>query len=189
MNRITTADFQKGMYIEFKGEPHQIVEFQHVNPGKGSAFVRTKLKSLKTGRTQEFTYKSGEQVELLEIYTQEMQYLYKEGETYHFMDNRSYEQFAIPARVLGNLIHFLRENDTYQVMVYSGEAIGVRLPKKVKLKVVETEEAVKGNTVSGATKSAKLETGVTVQVPLFIKEGDLVSVDPETEEYVERVSG
>lgn len=189
MSKITTADFQKGIFIEFKGEPHQIVEFQHVNPGKGSAFVRTKLKSLKTGRTQEFTYKSGEQVEQLEIFTQEMQYLYKEGETYHFMDNRSYEQFAIPQHVLDNLTHFLKENETYQVLVYNNETIGVRFPKKVRLRVVETEEAVKGNTVSGATKAAKLETGVTIQVPLFIKEGDLVSVDPETEEYVERVSG
>ena len=189
MAKITTSDFQKGMYVEFKGEPHQIVEFQHVNPGKGSAFVRTKVKSLKTGKAQEFTYKSGEQVEQLEIFTQEMQYLYKEGETYHFMDNQSYEQFAIPEYVLGNLTHFLKENDTYQVMVYEGVAIGVRFPKKVRLKVVETEDAVKGNTVSGATKAAKLETGVTVQVPLFIKVGDLVSVDPETEEYIERVSG
>lgn len=189
MSRITTANFQKGMYIEFKGEPHLIVEFQHVNPGKGSAFVRTRVKSLKTGRVQEFTYKSGESVEQLEIFTQEMQYLYKEGETYHFMDNRSYEQMGILGQVLGNLIHYLKDNEIYQVLVHEGQAIGVRLPKKIRLKVIETEEAVKGNTVSGATKLAKLETGATVQVPLFIKEGDTVSVDPETDTYVERVSG
>ena len=196
MSKISTADFSKGMFIEFRGEPHQIVEFQHVNPGKGSAFVRARVKSLKTGRVQEFTYKSGETVEQLEIFTQEMQYLYKEGlpageagETYHFMNNRNYEQMAIAGEVLGNLTHYLKDNEIYQVLVYEGQALGVRFPKKVRLKVMETEDAVKGNTVSGATKSAKLETGATIQVPLFIKEGDLVSVDPETDAYVERVSG
>lgn len=196
MSKITTADFAKGMYIEFKGEPHQIVEFQHVNPGKGSAFVRTRVKSLKSGRVQEFTYKSGESVTQLEIFTREMQYLYKEGlpvgetsETYHFMDNRNYEQMSISGDVLGNLTHYLKDNEIYQVLVYKGQALGVRFPKKIRLKVVETEEAVKGNTVSGATKAAKLETGVNIQVPLFIKVDDLVSVDPETNTYVERVSG
>lgn len=188
MSSITTADFLKGMYIEFKGEPHQIVEFQHVNPGKGSAFVRTRVKSLKTGRVQEFTYKSGEGVEQLDIFTQEMQYLYKEGEKYNFMDNQSYEQISISQAVLGNLTHYLKENEIYQVLVYNGEALGVRLPKKIRLKVVETEDAAKGNTVSGAMKPAKLETGATIQVPLFIREGDTVSVDPETNQYIDRVS-
>lgn len=189
MSRITTADFQKGMYIEFKSEPHQIVEFQHVNPGKGSAFVRTKLKSLKTGRTQEFTYKSGEEVEQLDIFTREMQYLYKENENFVFMDDRTYEQLSVPGAVLGNLANFLKENETYQLLIYNDVAIGVRFPKKVRLTVVETEDAVRGNTVSGATKPAKLETGVIIQVPLFIKEGDVVGVDPEAGEYVDRVIG
>lgn len=189
MTKITTADFRKGMFIEFKGEPHQIVEFQHVNPGKGSAFVRTRLKSLKTGRVQEFTYKSGEGVEELSINTREMQYLYQEGENYHFMDNTSYEQFSVPQRVLNHYVSFLKVNETYQLLVYENTVIGARFPKKVRLKVIETEDAVKGNTVSGATKPARFETGITIQVPLFIKVGDTVSVDPETSSYVERVSG
>lgn len=189
MSNITTADFQKGMYIKFKNEPHQVVEFQHVNPGKGSAFVRTKLKSLKTGRTQEFTFKSGEEVEQLDIFTREMQYLYKENDSFVFMDDRTYEQLQVAGQILGTLANFLKENETYQLLIYNDAAVGVRLPKKVRLKVIETEEAVKGNTVSGATKPAKLETGVVVQVPLFIKEGDVVGVDPEAGEYVDRVSG
>ena len=188
MSKITTADFQKGMFIEFKSEPHQIVEFQHVNPGKGSAFVRTKVKSLKTGRVQEFTYKSGESAEQLDINTREMQYLYKEVEKYVFMDNESYEQFTVLAQVLGHYADFLKENEIYQLLVYGEDVIGVRFPKKVRLKVIETEDAVKGNTVSGATKEAKLETGVMIQVPLFIKVGDVVGVDPELAEYVDRVN-
>ncbi len=189
MSKITTADFRKGAFIKFKEEPHLIVEFQHVNPGKGSAFVRTRLKSLKTGRTQEFTYKSGEGVEELEINTREMQYLYKEGDNYQFMDNQNYEQYALSKNLLGDYAGFLKENDIYQVLVFEGTAIGIRFPKKVRLKVVETEDAAKGNTVSGATKPAKLETGVSIQVPLFIKVGDVVGIDPEAGEYVDRASG
>lgn len=188
MGRITTADFRKGMYVEFKDVPHQIVEFQHVNPGKGSAFVRTRLKSLKTGRVQEFTYKSGEGVEELQINTREMQYLYKEGEAYNFMDNETYEQLSVGQDILGHYVDFLKENETYQLLVYAGSIIGMRFPKKVSLKVIETDDAVKGNTVSGATKEAKLETGVTIQVPLFIKEGETVNVDPETSTYVDRLN-
>ena len=186
MSKTTTADFHKGMFIEFKGEPHQIVEFQHVNPGKGSAFVRTRVKSLKTGKVQEFTYKSGESVEELEIFTREMQYLYREGDAYHFMDNQNYEQLAIGRGILGDFTNFLKENEIYQILVFEDEAIGVRFPKKVWLKVTETDDAAKGNTVSGATKQAKLETGAMIQVPLFIKEGDTIGIDPEAGEYVER---
>lgn len=188
MSKITTADFHKGMFVEFKNEPYQIVEFQHVNPGKGSAFVRTKLKGLKSGRTQEFTYKSGETVEELSILTREMQYLYKENQAYVFMDNETYEQLSVSEAVLGSYSLFLKENETYQLLVFENTIVGARFPKKVRLKVVETEDAVKGNTVSGATKSAKLETGATIQVPLFIKTGDTVGVDPETGTYQDRVS-
>lgn len=189
MSRITTADFHKGMFIKFKDEPYQIVEFQHVNPGKGSAFVRTKLKGVKNSKSQEFTFKSGESVEELSINTREMQYLYQQGEDFCFMDNRSFEQLTIQADVLGNLTKFLKENEIYQILIFEEVAIGVRFPKKIRLKVIETEDAVKGNTVSGALKPAKLETGVTIQVPLFIKAGDLVAIDPELGEYVERSSG
>lgn len=177
------------MFIKFKDEPYQIVEFQHVNPGKGSAFVRTKLKGVKNDKAQEFTFKSGEGVEELSINTREMQYLYKEGDLYHFMDNFNYEQLSVSKGLLGVYTQFLKENDIYQIMVYEDAAIGIRFPKKVRLKVMETEDAVKGSTISGAMKPAKLETGVSIQVPLFIKVGDVVGVDPEIGEYVDRVSG
>lgn len=186
MSKITTNDFKKGIFVQFKGEPSQIVEFQHVNPGKGSAFVRTRLKSLKTGRVQEFTYKSGESVDDVDINTREMQYLYKEGNAFIFMDNESYEQYTVSAEVMGQYGGYLKENQTYQIMILDDIAVGVRFPKKVRLLVTETEEAVKGNTLSGATKPATLETGVVIQVPLFIKEGELISVDPDTQTYVER---
>ena len=186
MSRITTADFRKGMFIEFKNEPHQIVEFQHVNPGKGSAFVRTRLKGLKTGKVQDFTYKSGETAEEISINTRELQYLYKEGDNYNFMDPRSFEQFSVSSKILANYTGFLKEGEIYQILVMNETAVGVRFPKRVRLKVAETEDAVKGNTVSGATKPAKLETGIVVQVPLFVKTGDTINVDPETGSYIDR---
>lgn len=188
MSKISTAQFHKGIFIEFKGEPYQIMEFQHVNPGKGSAFVRTKLKSFKTGKTLEFTFKSNETVNEVPIITREMQYLYRQGDSYIFMDNRDYEQLTVTKDILGDYVNFFKENEIYQILVHDGQGVGVRFPKKVRLKVVETEDAVKGNTVSGATKPAKLETGVTIQVPLFIKVGDVVGVDPELSEYVDRAN-
>ncbi len=186
MSVITTSQFQKGMFIEFRGEPHQIVEFQFVNPGKGSAFVRTKLKALKTGKVQEFTYKSGESVEEVPVITREMQYLYNEGTAYVFMDNRTYEQFSVPESMLGTYVNYLRANDVYQILVHSDEVVGLRFPKKVRLVVTEAEEGAKGNTVTGATKTVTVETGAVVTVPLFIKKGDTIAVDPETGTYVER---
>jgi len=186
MSTISTADFAKGIFIEFKGEPHQIVETTHVNPGKGSAFVRTRLKSLKTGKVQEFTYKSGESVTEIPVATQEMQYLYKEADTYLFMDNTSYEQFAIPEAMMGNYANYLKPNDVYQVLVNGDQAVGLRFPKKVRLKVTQATDGARGNTVSGATKTVIVETGAVVTVPLFIKEGETIAIDPETGEYLER---
>jgi elongation factor P len=186
MAKITTANFKKGIFIEFRGEPNQITEFQFVNPGKGSAFVRAKLKSLKTGKVIEFTYKSGESVEELPISTREMQYLYKENDSYVFMDNFSYEQFNISAGLLEDFIKYLKPNDAYQVLVYGEEAVGIRFPKKVWLKVTDAEEGAKGNTSTGATKTVGVETGATVTVPLFIKQGDTIGIDPETGAYLER---
>lgn len=129
MATITTADFKKGTFVVFKNEPHQIVEFQHVNPGKGSAFVRTKLKSLTSGKVQEFTYKSGESVEELPVETHEMQYLYPEGDGFVFMDNFSYDQVTVPSGLLGDFVKYLKPNDTYQVLVHEDEAVGIRLPR------------------------------------------------------------
>jgi elongation factor P len=186
MSTISTADFKKGIFIIFKDDPHQIVEFQHVNPGKGSAFVRTRLKSLKTGKVQDFTYKSGEQVTEVPVETHEMQYLYKEGEAYMFMDNMTYEQYGVPVAMIGDFSLYLRENDTYQVLIHGENAVGIRLPKKVRLKVVEAADGAKGNTATGATKTVKVETGAVVTVPLFIKEGDVIAIDPETNSYLER---
>lgn len=186
MSTITTAQFKKGMFIEFKDEPHLICDMQFVNPGKGSAFVRTKLKSLKSGKVQEFTFKSGESSEELPIVTREMQYLYKEGEEYVFMDNFSFEQCNISSAMLGEFVKYLKANDVYQVLMFDETAVGIRFPKKVWLKVTEADEGAKGNTVSGATKTVVVETGAVVTVPLFIKEGDTIGIDPETNSYLER---
>lgn len=174
------------MFIEFKNEPHQIVEFQHVNPGKGSAFVRTKLKSLKSGKVQEFTYKSGESVVEVPVATQEMQYLYKEGDGYVFMDNKTYEQFSVPELMLGDYTKYLKPNDTYQILVNNDEVVGLRFPKKVRLLVTEAEEGARGNTATGATKTVVVETGAVITVPLFIKQGEVIAIDPETGTYLER---
>jgi elongation factor P len=187
MATISTADFKKGLFVTFKNEPHSIIEFQHVNPGKGSAFVRARLKSLKTGKVQEFTYKSGESVEELPVETHEMQYLYPEGDGYVFMDNRTYDQVTVPKILIGNFVRFMKENDTYQVLTHNDKAIGVRLPKKVRLLVTEAEEGgAKGNTIGGAMKAVVVETGAVVNVPLFIKQGEIIAIDPETGSYVER---
>ena len=186
MATISTAQFRKGIFIEFKDEPHQIVEFQHVNPGKGSAFVRTRLKSLKTGRVQEFTYKSGESVTEVPVETHEMQYLYKENAGYVFMDNRSFEQFTVPETIISDFVPYIKENETYQVLVHGDAVVGMRFPKKVYLKVTEADSGSRGNTATSATKTVKVETGLTVTVPLFIKEGDTIAVDPESGSYLER---
>ncbi|MBI3379651.1 elongation factor P [Candidatus Gottesmanbacteria bacterium] len=188
MGKISTADFQKGMFIEYKDEPHQIVDLTFVNPGKGSAFVRTKLKSVKTGRVQEFTYKSGESAQELPVEVHEMQYLYKESDKYIFMNNRNYEQTSLSEGIIGNFSKFLKEGDTQQILIYEGKAIGMRFPKKVRLLVTEAEEGAKGNTVMGAKKMVRVETGVELAVPLFIKKGDVVAIDPETGEYLQRES-
>lgn len=184
---INTGDFQKGIFVIFKNEPHQIVEFQHVNPGKGSAFVRTKLKALKTGRVQEFTYKSGESVEDYPVETHEMQFIYKEADKYIFMDNFNYNQYELPQTMIGDYVNYLLSNETYQVLVHDEEAVGMRFPKKVRLKVIEAEEGAKGDTVSGGgSKIAVMETGLKVTVPLFIKAGEKIAIDTETGSYLER---
>lgn len=186
MSKITTSDFKKGNFILFKEQPHQIVEFQHVNPGKGSAFVRTRLKSLSTGRVQEFTYKSGESVEEVPINTREMQYLYKELEGFVFMDNQTYNQITLSKDLVGTFSQYIKEGDTYQILVYEDAGVGIRIPKKVRLKVTEAVEGAKGNTQTSATKTVTIETGATITVPLFIKEGEMIAIDPDTGTYIER---
>lgn len=188
MAKIMTSDFQKGMFIEYRGQPHQIVEFQFVNPGKGSAFVRTKLKNVKSGRVYEFTYKSGESAKEIPVNVREMQYLYKADEQFVFMDRFTYEQLTLGKDIIGTFSSFLKESEIYQIYVYENQAIGMRYPQKVKLKVTASEDAVKGNSVTGAKKMVTVETGAQIAVPLFIKEGDTISIDPATGAYVERLS-
>ncbi|OGG08609.1 elongation factor P [Candidatus Gottesmanbacteria bacterium RBG_16_43_7] len=187
MATITTAEFRKGIVIEFKDRPYQITEFQHVNPGKGSAFVRTKLKSLKSGRAQEFTFKSGESVVEIPVETHEMQYLYTEGDGgYVFMDNYTYHQYSVRASLLGGFTAYLRPNDSYQMLIHDDTVVGIRLPKKVRLAVTEADEGARGNTATAATKVVTVETGLKVTAPLFIKVGDVIAIDPESGTYLER---
>jgi len=174
------------MCIIFKDEPCLVVEKNFVSPGKGSAFFRTKLKNLKTKNVLEFTFKSGERIEEAHLQSVEFQYLFDDGNNFTFMNPRTYEQIIINDQMLGNFKNFLKDGDLYQFYMLEGEPVSVRAPQKVTLKVIEAENAVKGNTVSGATKPVKVETGYELQVPLFIKEGDTIIINTETGEYVER---
>ena len=184
---ISTSDFKTGLTIEFDNEIYTIVEFQHVKPGKGAAFVRTKLKNRRSGAIVEKTFRSGEKVEKAHIEKREMQYLYNEGNDYYCMNTETYDQIAIPADQLGeDNIKFLKENMLIQVMIYKEETIGIDLPNSVVLKVIETEPGVKGDTASNVTKAATVETGAVIRVPLFVNEGDELVIDTRTGEYISR---
>ena len=184
---ISTSDFKTGMTIEFDNEIYTIVEFQHVKPGKGAAFVRTKLKNRRSGAIVEKTFRSGEKVEKAHIEKKEMQYLYSEGSDYYFMNTETYDQIALSAVQLGeDNIKFLKENMLIQVMLYKEETIGIDLPNTVILKVIETEPGVKGDTASNVTKAATVETGAVIRVPLFVNEGDELVIDTRNGEYVSR---
>lgn len=185
---IDTSEFRKGLKIEIDGEPYEIVEFQHVKPGKGSAFVRTTIRSLLSGRVLQPTLKSGEKVGKPDIEDKEMQYLYLQGEDYYFMDTKNYEQTFLSEKVLGDNKNFLKENINVSVLFYNGKAIGVTLPNSVDLKVTKCDPGVRGDTVSGAMKPATLETGYTVNVPLFINEGDVLKIDTRDGKYLTRVA-
>ena len=164
-----------------------MVEFQHVKPGKGGAFVRTKLKSLLTGNVLEKTFRSGEKVGKPQLEEKEMQYLYSSDKQYHFMDTETYEQLFLTEDQLGNSRNYLQENIVAKVLFYNGQPIGVELPIFVELRIVETDPGVRGDTASGGTKPAVLETGATVQVPLFLNIDDTIKVDTRSGEYIERV--
>lgn len=182
----TTQDFRNGLKIEYEGDPYVIVEFQHVKPGKGGAFVRTKIKNLLTGRVLDPTFKSGDKVGKPDMDEKEMQFLYKEGTHYTFMDNTSYEQALVDQAALGDAANWLKENCNCSVLFWNGKAIAISLPNFVVLKIVECEPGVRGDTATGATKPAKLETGATVNVPLFVNEGEQIRIDTRTGAYVER---
>jgi elongation factor P len=184
---ISTNDFRTGVKIEVDGELYSVIEFQHVKPGKGAAFVRTKLRNLRTGAVIERTFRAGEKVPQVRVERREMQYLYNDGENYVFMDTSNYEQLSLRKEQLEDAAKFLKEDMVVYVLLHEGETIGVELPNFVDLKVVRTEPGVRGDTVSGGSKPATLETGAVVQVPLFIEEGDVIRIDTRTGEYMERV--
>jgi len=182
----STPDFRRGLKIEINNEPYTIVEFQHVKPGKGGAFVRTKLKNLLNGRVVDKTFRSGEKVGKPDMEEKEMQFLYKDDE-YHFMDNSSYEQIALSGEVIGDSKNFLQENTNVTILFYQNRPINLELPIFVELEVVEAEPGVKGDTASGASKPVTVETGAKIQVPLFIEDGDRLKIDTRSGEYIERV--
>lgn len=184
----STSDFRRGLRILYEGQPYVIVDFQHHKPGKGAAVVRTKLKNLLTGQVIDPTFRSGDKVGRPDLEDKEVQYLYTAEGVYHFMDPSSYEQYEISGDVLGDATKFLVENMTCSVLFYEGKAISIDLPNHVVLEVVECDPAVRGDTVTGATKPAKLSGGHVVQVPLFINEGDKLKIDTRTGEYIERAS-
>ncbi|NLZ38867.1 MAG: elongation factor P [Firmicutes bacterium] len=184
---ISTSDFRTGLTIELGGEVYIIIDFQHVKPGKGAAFVRTKLKNIKSGATTERTFRAGEKVERAIMDRREMQYLYNSGDEYFMMDTESYEQISLSREQLGNDVKYLKENMLINVLFYQGQLIGIELPYFVELTVVDTEPGIKGDTASGGSKPATLETGLVVQVPFFINVGDVLRIDTRTGEYIERV--
>lgn len=181
-----TSNFRRGLKIEFKDEPYVIVEFQHVKPGKGGAFIRTKLKNLVTGRVLDETFRSGDKVNRPDLEEKEVQYLYLDGDMYHMMDMTTYEDIPFGADVVGDSASFMQENANIQALFYNGQPVAIELPIFVELAITETDPGVKGDTASGGTKPATLETGAVVQVPLFLSEGDVIKVDTRTGEYVER---
>lgn len=183
-----TADFRKNLKIMVEGQPYVIVDFQHVKPGKGNQFSRTKLRNLLTGQNLERTFKSGEKFEVPNVENIEMTYLYKDDNGFNFMNQSNYEQMSMMEHEIGDAKDFLTENLAVFITIYNDKAVNVEVPKAVNLKVAFTEPGIKGDRVSGATKPATLETGFVVNVPLHINEGDLLRIDTTTGEYVERVN-
>lgn len=182
-----TSDFRNGLIIKFKNDLYSIVEFQHVKPGKGGAFVRSMLKNLKTGKVLDNTFRAGEKVEVVRVERKKYQYLYRDGESLVCMDNETFEQLHIPIELFGDSVNYLKESEEVEILFNGTEIISVDTPIFAILKVVETEPGFKGNTATGAVKPAKMETGAQINVPLFINVNDVLKVDTRTGEYVERV--
>ncbi len=184
---ISTSDFRKGLKVGFKDEPYEIVDFQHVKMGRGGAIVRTKMKNLKTGNVLEETFRSGEKLETPHLEEKAMQYLYAEDDLHYFMDTETYEQVPLTTKQLSDAKKFLKENMVVKILYYREEPLTVELPTFVELIVAKTEPGFKGDTASGGSKPATLETGAVVRVPFHINEGDVIKVDTRTSEYIERV--
>ncbi len=188
MATTDTSQFRNGLKLELDGQPFTMIYFQHVKPGKGGAFVRTKVKNLLNGRTIERTFRSGEKVETADVEEKTMQYLYNDGESLIFMDQETFDQIPMPPEVIGDQIEFMMENMNVEVLFWRGKPVNMQLPNYIESKVVKSDPGVKGDTSSGASKPATLECGATINVPLFIKEGDVLRVDTRTREYSERVN-
>ena len=184
---ISAGEFRNGVTFKLQGNVFQIVEFQHVKPGKGAAFVRTKLKNVITGGVVEKTFRSTEKMPKAHIERKDYEYLYNDGDLFYFMDQESYEQMPLSSKELGDSLKFVKENMVVKVLSYKGSVFGVEPPTFVELEVTETEPGFKGDTSTGATKPATLETGATIMVPLFVDQGDFIRVDTRTGEYMERV--
>lgn len=183
---ISVNDLKTGLTIETDGSIWRVVDFQHVKPGKGAAFVRSKLRNLRSGAIQEKTFRAGEKVGKAQIDNRKMQYLYADGSSHVFMDNNTYDQVELQADQLEHELQFLQENMNVTIIMYEGETLGVQLPKTVELKVTESEPGIKGDTATGATKEATLETGLTIQVPLFVNKGDVLVINTDEGAYVSR---
>ena len=185
-----TTDFRKGLKIEVDGKPYVIILSQHVNPGKGSAFVRTRLKNLETGQVLERTFKAGvDTVERPDLEEKEMEYMYTDQEGFHFMDQRTYESIYLTPEQVGEAKDYLQEGIKLAILYYNGKPLSLELPNFVVLKVAQTDPGLKGDTASGGSKKAVMETGAQINVPLFVKEGELLKIDTRNGEYVERVKG
>lgn len=184
---ISAGDFKNGITIEVEGNVFQIMEFQHVKPGKGAAFVRTKLKNIISGGVVEKTFRPTEKFPQARIDRKEMQYLYKDGDLYYFMDTENYEQTMLNEDEVGNAMLFVKENEMVKICSYNGNVFAVEPPLFVELEITDTEPGFKGDTATGATKPATVETGATVAVPLFVNQGDTIKIDTRTAEYLSRV--
>ncbi|MHC1750364.1 MAG: elongation factor P [Cellulosilyticaceae bacterium] len=183
---ISAGDFRNGVTIEYEGNLFQIIEFQHVKPGKGAAFVRCKLRNIRTGGVIEKTFRPSEKVPKAHIDRKDMQYLYSDGDLFHFMDQSTYDQIAINASSVGDSLKFVKENEVVKVVSHEGVVFDIEPPLSVELKITETEPGVKGDTATGATKAAIVETGAKVMVPLFIEEGEVIRIDTRSGEYTGR---
>jgi len=184
---ISAGDFRNGVTIELEGNVYQIIEFQHVKPGKGAAFVRTKLKNIKSGGVIEKTFRPTEKCPKAHIDRKDMQYLYSDGELYNFMDVETYDQIALNADVIGDSLKFVKENEMCKIASHNGNVFAVEPPLFVELLITECEPGVKGDTATGATKPCTVETGATLNVPLFVNQGDTIKIDTRTGEYLSRV--
>lgn len=184
----STSEFRKGLRILMEDEPFVIVDFQHVKPGKGGAFVRTRIKSLVSGNVLDRTFRSGDKVELPELEESQMQFLYREEDKFYFMDTNTYDQIFINEKNLGDAKNYIKEGLIIEVLFYKGNPIGVEIQNFVDLRIVKTEPGIRGDTATNVTKPALLESGYTIQVPLFVEEGEVVKIDTRTGQYIERVS-